>query len=119
MIYAYQGEKTRTERVVDTLLFHPLVLISLLLYIVTVLYIVFNQGWGLGLSFPFGSSLVESYGVVFMLLCVALSAGYLLIVRPEDVKSIFPDADVQTIMTTIKAVSDTIEGKDPREENGA
>lgn len=112
MVYAYQGDESRTVRVLDTFLFHPYVVIAFLAYAGMIGSIMFDDEWGLGLSFPFGVELSAPLMNLIIPLGLVMSIAYLLIVRPKDTGAVLNTLNLGGRPPEI------IDGEPPEADNG-
>jgi hypothetical protein len=99
MVLSYEDVSSRVWSVVDTLLFHPISIPALLAFVAMVGGIVFYGDWGLGLESPVDADWLLSspraedwLWYIIIPISGILSFGYLLFVRPGDVK---PTLDLQ------------------------
>lgn len=90
ILFAYEGEESRSRRFFDTLLFTPFALFAFIIFIVMIGAIIFDGDWGLGVDLPFGSDLLAQGLEWLLCLSVVGSSVYLLVVRPGDLKAQFP-----------------------------
>lgn len=90
MLLAYEGEESRSRRVVDTLLFTPFALISFVLFAVMIGAIILDADWELGIESHLGSELLAYVLEWIVPVSVVASFLYLLITRPGDLKAHYP-----------------------------